>query len=405
MPVTQMMSVVGRTGGGTPPPPPYSGTEFFWAGDQDAWYAFGGTLSNSVYSNPVPANPSFTYPDGSYTGKTRNFTGSEWMISTNLGIGGAWPNNGIGINLWFYPTANNCQILSEMNLQDNSMSSYHYSVLEIDSSGYIRARFWNGTGTQSLTSTNTVFLNQWNHIYFAEDTNGGHIFELNGVGTTGLPTYYRVSAGSTSEYFAVGVADTTVMVTSAPFQGKIGYLTIADYVNGSTYSATSTKFRTINSGITLGTTWTVEVIAELLPTSFWATIWGNENYNAGLGHFAYFSGSSANLNVGSPYAQNEYIITDNIATKAHWAFTHADGGGIAVYRNAVLLTPSVSGYAQASPASNTLLFGARHTNDGTGATDPCPGNYYYTNVNNGTALDAAGVQASYDALKTTYGLP
>ena len=42
---------------------------------------------------------------------------------------------------------------------------------------------------------------------------------------------------------------------------------------------------------------------------------------------------------------------------------------------------------------------------GGGSTDPCPGNYYYTNVTNGTALDATAILASYNSLKTTYGLP
>jgi hypothetical protein len=239
---TLMTAPLLDSGGGEPPP--YTGTEFFWAGDQDAWSAFGGLQSNSVYSNPAPANPSYTYPDGSYTGKTRNFTGTQWMISMNLGIGGAWtPNaNAISINFWFYPTANNVQLLNEMGTQDPS-ATWHYSMLEIDSFSYIRARFWNGTGSQSFISSNTVDLNQWNHIYFAEDTQGGHIFELNGVGTTGLPTYYRQKPDTGQEYFGVGLSDSTNMVTSNPFQGKLGYLTIADYVNGSTYSGTVGRFR------------------------------------------------------------------------------------------------------------------------------------------------------------------
>jgi len=114
MPVTQMMSVVGRTGGGgPPPPPPYTGTDFFYAPDQNNWIAFGGLQSGSAFSNPAPANPAYVPPDGSYTGKTLDFTGSEWMISTNLGFGGAWTPNGgsVTVNLWFYPTANNCQII------------------------------------------------------------------------------------------------------------------------------------------------------------------------------------------------------------------------------------------------------------------------------------------------------
>ena len=406
--MTIIQGLIASIGGvGTPPPPPpYNGTDFFWAGDQDFWMAFGGIQGNSLFSNPAPGNPAYTYPDGSYTGKTRNFSGSEWMISTNLGIGNAWVpnNNAISINYWFWPTANNIQLLSELGVQDPS-SGFHYTILEIDSGGYIKARFWNGFGTQAITSNNTVILNQWNHVYFAEDTQGGHIFELNGIATNSQTYYTRQTPGATQEYFAVGISDGTNMVTSNPFQGKIGYLTISDYVKGSTYAGEVNKFRPpyINTGITLGTSWTIEIIAELNPTQYWATFWGNENYNAGLGHFAYFNGP-ASLNVGSIAGQNAYNVAD-IGTKGYWAFTHQDGGGISLYRNGVLVNPNVTGYVQPFPAGNTLLIGARHQNSGAGTTDLLPGTYYYTNVNNSTALDATAILASYNSIKGTYGLP
>jgi hypothetical protein len=245
-------------GGSPPPPPPPSGgsTDFGWYGDDNPWYGFGTTLGNSTYSDPAPANPSYAYADGSYTGKTRNFTGTQWMVSTNLLTGGAWADNAIAINLWFYPTANDCQIMSELNQPNATLYDYHYSMLEIDSSGYIKAKFWqNGFSQfhQIITSNNTVVLNQWNHIYFTEDINGGHIFELNGVGTTGLPTYTRLKP-SGAEHFSIGVSDTQQMVTANGFQGKIGYIQISDYVAASTYTANLvTRFRReLTSGVALG---------------------------------------------------------------------------------------------------------------------------------------------------------
>lgn len=234
-----LIASISAGAGSTPPP---TGADFFWAGDQDWWIAFGGVSSNSIFSNPAPANPAYTYPDGSYTGKTRDFTGTEWMISMNLGIGGAWQNNAnaITVDLWFYPTANNIQILSELGEQTIS-SGYHYTVLEIDSSGYLKGRFYNGT---PMTSSTTVYLNQWNHAYITEDNQGGHVLELNGVGTGAQnPVYFRSSPGVTSEYFAIGYQDITAMVTTNPFQGKIGYLNIHDYVASSTYANTVGKFR------------------------------------------------------------------------------------------------------------------------------------------------------------------
>lgn len=222
--------------------PPDVSADFYWYGDQDSWYGFGTTLSNSVYSDPAPANPDYTYPDSSYTGKTRNFTGTEWMISPNLGIGGAWVTNAnaITVDLWFYPTANNIQILSELGEQSIT-AFWHYSMLEIDSSGYLKGRFYSGS---AMTSATPVDLNQWNHVYITEDTQGGHTMELNGQGTgVQNPVYYRSSPGATSEYFAIGIGDSTNIVTTNPFQGKVGYLNIHDYVAPSTYSGTVGRFR------------------------------------------------------------------------------------------------------------------------------------------------------------------
>ena len=159
-------------------------------------------------------------------------------------------------------------------------------------------------------------------------------------------------------------------------------------------------FEPTDSGQSLGVTWTVEVVADLTFVQAWATLWGNENYNAGLGHFAYFGGTTT-LSVGSPNAMNEYTVPD-LGVRAHWVFTHADGGGVSVYRNGVLLTPYATNYIQSTPASNTLLWGSRHNNDGTGFTDTLPGTYLYTNIRN-TALDAAGVVSAYNALSGTYG--
>lgn len=159
----------------------------------------------------------------------------------------------------------------------------------------------------------------------------------------------------------------------------------------------------IDSGISLGTTWTVEFIADLFPTSFWATMWGNEVWNTGQGHIAYLTGTTS-LNVGAPNASDEYTLAQDVSVKSYWAFTHADGGGIDVYRNGVLLTPNFSGYSQPTPASNTLLFGARHINDGTGGTDAITnGTYYWTEITT-VARDAGYIAAQYASFQGPYGI-
>jgi hypothetical protein len=235
MPITQILLTSGSS---------RQGTLFDWASDFDSWNTTSGPVGNSVYSDPAPATGPIVTSGGLQT--TRNFTGSEYMFSPLLSLGDSWVknSNAIAVNFWFYPTANSIQLLSEVSAQLIE-PGFHYSVLEIDNSNYIKAKFWQTgsvVGHQTITSTNTVVLNRWNHIYFAENPSGAHTFELNGVATTGLPTYTRLSPGSSSEYFVVGYQDATNMGNNGRFQGKIGWLTISDYPIGSTYSGTSSQF-------------------------------------------------------------------------------------------------------------------------------------------------------------------
>lgn len=168
--------------------------------------------------------------------------------------------------------------------------------------------------------------------------------------------------------------------------------------------ASSPAYSPQDSGISLGTDWTVEIVAEFFPTQFWATIWGNESWDAGLGHLAVLN-SPTFINVGAPNAFNEYTLDQDVSVKSYWVFTHSDGGGINVYRNGLLLTPAAATYNQPSGiAPNTLLWGARHNNDGTGTTDVIgSANYYYTNVQS-IAQNAEWVAASYENLRGPYGI-
>lgn len=163
-------------------------------------------------------------------------------------------------------------------------------------------------------------------------------------------------------------------------------------------------FNPVDSGLSLGTDWTVELIADMYPTNFWATIWGNESWDAGLGHLAVLN-SPTYLNVGAPNSFNEYTLDQDVSVKSYWAFTHTDGGGINVYRNGVLLTPAASSYNQPSGlAPNTLLFGARHNNDGTGTTDPIGSANYHYYTAQPQAQTAEQIAATYENLRGPYGI-
>jgi hypothetical protein len=388
MSILQTLMTAPLMSGSVEPPPP-SGVDFNWYGDQDAWLAFGGFQANSIYSDPAPANPNYTYADGSYTGKTRNFTGTQWMISQNLRYGGAWPTNAITVNIWFYPTANNCQLMAELGEQ-SPLAAWHYSMLEIDSFSYIRARFWNGSGSQSFISNNTVELNQWNHIRFAEDTQGGHLFELNGVPTNGLPTYFRQQPNvGNSAYIAIGTSESQNMVTTNAFQGKIGYLQISDYVATSTY--TSTLINRFRRELTTGTALTFNgtdnrrvIVADNLADwnlgNNWTIEWWQKIPSSAAGNYLAVLSQDANV---SPYTGIDIFINDNrikmfngtvfiegtAAPRDQWNHIamQKDGNEVRGYINGVQQPVYGGGSGTISPSSPLNLVIGSRTADG-GAT-------------------------------------
>jgi hypothetical protein len=220
----------GGGGGGSPIP-----ADINFNSDSGSWTGYGTTLG---YSSTTASHDSYTYPDNSQ-GMVYTFTGNQEFWSPNLGNANAWTANlgSITIDYWFYPTAAGIQLLTEANSQQ--YQSYHYSVLEINSDLTIQARFWDGA---AATSSNNIVLNQWNHIYWACDWNGGHYFSVNGVNTnTGL-YYTRSGPGNTSEYFGIGYYDLTHLGNTGRFQGKIGALNIHDSVVASTFESTKAKY-------------------------------------------------------------------------------------------------------------------------------------------------------------------
>jgi hypothetical protein len=146
--------------------------------------------------------------------------------------------------------------------------------------------------------------------------------------------------------------------------------------------------------------WTVELVCELNPTSFWASIWGNDVWNSNLGYVAYL-GSTSQVQVGSPNGTSSVNVS-NIGTKAYWAFTN-NGGQLTVYRNGVQLSIG-SGYVFPNDAAGSNLFiGSRHANDGNGPTDSCPGTYYYIRARD-YAIVQSEVDSAFSALQATYSI-
>lgn len=248
-----IQAIIATTGGGAgaPPPPPPTALDASFYGDdtirgnggQNGWWQVNsGWYGFSTFSGSLAWN-AITYKDGT-SGHTYDFTNGDYMIGPNLATSGYWASNTISINFWFYPTVNGVQLLHELGQADIS-NGYFATLLEITSMSNVKARFWQDSSPGDvITSVNTVNLNSWNHIYFTEDGQGGHSFELNGVPTNGNPVYTRSKPTPVypNIHYAIGGVNNQNMGNTGAFQGKIGWLEIHDYVVSSTYQATKGTF-------------------------------------------------------------------------------------------------------------------------------------------------------------------
>ena len=360
-----------------------------WNNNGISWY--NGNGGNQIW--PANSNSFMSTPD---------FLQSPYATSWALGT-----RTGLSIELWFYPVNGSRTLVSEHGTGGPGSASWRDNIIELNSNGTVVADIWPYTGGP-ITTANSVNYNSWNHLIYTYDILTTTLsLQLNGGTTVSASKNWECAVeGGGGLYYAIGYADATNLMSNANttnFDGRWGKVRIANYPMTSNRAADWSKYNSFSitdSGTSLGTSWTVEVVGEFYPSQYWATIWGNEVWNSGTGHIAYLTGPT-NLAVGAPNVQSEYTVDPG--TRAYWAFTHTDGSGIDVYRNGVLLTPTSNNYVQPSVAGNTLLFGARHGNDGTGTTDSCPGNYLYTNLT-ASALSPATIALNYITLQAQYGL-
>jgi hypothetical protein len=152
---------------------------------------------------------------------------------------------------------------------------------------------------------------------------------------------------------------------------------------------------------------TVEIVASFNPTSNWATIWGNEVYTGGRGYMAYMT-TATSITYGKPNANSTESITASNSIR-HWTFV-INGTTQSLYLNATQVGASDTVTSQTLFATSEFLFGARHTNAGTGATDKMNNSnsslypvFYQMRVYN-KALSGSEITQNYNAIKTTYGI-
>lgn len=185
---------------------------------QNGWWVINGAFSNySLFSSPEPAWNPISYAN-STSGHTYDFTGTEYMIGPPMWNGAL--TSAFTVNFWFYPTSYDCQLVSEYGTRDPS-SGYHYTMLELDSSGFVLARSWANNAASRLTSQVAVNLNAWNHVHYRGNTSG--FYELSVNNNPYVAGTFAPRTGPADSVFAFGVQDATNINTTNRFQGKIGY--------------------------------------------------------------------------------------------------------------------------------------------------------------------------------------
>lgn len=168
--------------------------------------------------------------------------------------------------------------------------------------------------------------------------------------------------------------------------------------NGGGYTTSSSSY--ISVPYNLPTSFTVSVACTMNPSSYWATLWGNESWNAGKGFIAYLlSSSTMNFSSSTGIAS---ISLSGINTVHIWDFV-ASGTSYTMYKDGVSISTGTFTAPSGGLSTTGLYFGARHGNAGTSFTDPCPGTYYSMRVYN-RALSSDEIQTNFSVLRGNYGL-
>lgn len=223
-----------------------------------------------------------------------------------------------------------------------------------------------------------------------------------GVVTSGLQFNLDVAPSSGSTW-----TDSSGNGRNATLQGSPTYVSNnGGGIKLNNQNFTGTDYISVPYNIASNTV-TVEVVASFNPTSNWATIWGNEIYNTGRGYLAYMT-TSTSITYGKSNAPTTETVTASNAIR-HWTFV-INGTQHSLYLNGSQVGTTDTLTAQTLFVTSEFLFGARHTNAGTGATDKMNNSnaalypvFYQMRVYN-KALSGAEITQNYNAVKGTYGI-
>ena len=194
---------------------------------------------------------------------------------------------------------------------------------------------------------------------------------------------------------------------SAPASGSVWTDAQGSY-NGTITNGTYTSDRgggiilnngTVGLNYNLGAKWTVEVVAKgQAVQQYWASLWGEEVW--GSKGWTCYAASAGTWTVTPASFASVANFSATMTNINHYTISY-DGTNIRMYVNGAKLATSAS--SSPTPSTAGFLFGARHTNGGTGATDYFKATYYQMRIYN-TNISDADVTTNFNAIKTTYGL-
>ena len=230
-----------------PPPPPPSTGLYIWDGRN---YTGGVFISSNSEQYPMTIAGGWMGPDLSVgNGSWGGTVNSYWMNFVSEGINyyydyqtpnldqrGNWKINHTGdasflFQMWFYPTALNGVLVSIID----SGAGYQSDLIEINSSGYVSSHVWIGASTcPTVTSTTTVTLNDWNHVWVQFDAS---LQTLKVVLNNDTPATQTGVAGvfPLDIIFVLGKSKAQPITTDNYYNGRIAYVRVDNYAN--TYSS------------------------------------------------------------------------------------------------------------------------------------------------------------------------
>jgi hypothetical protein len=395
-----------------------------------------GTMSNLSYTNPT-----FTF----------NGSSSQVNIADNAALEpgtGSWT-----IEVWFNTADENGTVLGKYNNGGNSANISY--ALRLTGSNSIRADFSNGT-TAQVTDNFTFNPNTWVQMVYVWDKTNNNIYTYsNGAlkqtkaisisggilnastnlylgsynggeysqyfnGKMGIVRLYKKALSATEvlkNYDAskanYGIIQNGLVMNlaTAPSSGSTwtdmsGSGNNATLVSSPTYTAsngggyTTSASSYISTSYNLPNTFTISIAASFNPTTYWATIWGNDSWTSQKGYIAYFKNAN-NIDIGSP--SGEVTVPINDYNTVHiWDFA-VNGTDFVLYKDGLVYGTGAFTAPVGGVSTNGLYFGARHTNGGTGAQDFGPGTYYSMRVYN-RRLSADEIKTNFSFLRSSFGL-